>query len=166
MKENRCVVYRVFWEYNKERKGDFLNKFASSDSKNENCRERMYEIFRKFIKLYPHTVDFCAADFGAREEKLPTGKTRIIGLVVLAVSVNGVEQPMPQYNLASGMNMEEIESKKNHKTGLTPVEIVDEIKYSTDRFFLITTDDPRFPEQLIDTEQLDPEFGLGMINLN
>ena len=166
MEANRCIAYRVFWGYDKERKGHFLDKFTSLDNKNENCRERMYEIFRKFIKLYPNPVDFCAADFGAREEKLPTGKTQITGLVVLAVSVNGVEQPMPLYNLVSGMNMEEIESKKNHKTGLTPVEIVDEIKYSIDRFFLITTDDPRFLEQLIDIEQLDPEFGLGTINLN
>lgn len=166
MKENRCVAYRVLWGYDKERKGDFLNKFKMLDTKYENCRGRMYEVFQKSIKGIPNPIDLFVADFGAREKKLPTGEKCITGLVVLAISINGVEQSMPLYNLVSGVSMEEIESKRNNKMDLTPEEIVDEIKYSTDRFFLITTNDLRFPDQLIDTEQLDTEFRLGSIDLN
>ena len=164
MKENRCVAYKTFLGCDREQEGLFYSRFVSLDTDHENCRERMYEVFRKFTKAYPDPVDFFAADFGARKEELPTGKDHMMGgLVVLVVSNNSVEQQMPMYNLTSGTNMEEIESKKNYKTNLTPYETVDEIKYSSDRFFLITTDDPRFPDQLIDTEQLDPKFRLNVL---
>lgn len=167
MKENRCVAYKMYLGYDKEQKGYFLDEFKTLDSKCENIREKLYEGFQRLIKKYPHPVDFYAADFGARKEELPTGKDHITGgLVVLAVANNGVEQLMPMYNLTSGMSMEDIKSKKNYKTNLTPYETVDEIKYSSDRFFLITTDDPRFPDQLIDTEQLDSEFRLPHIDID
>lgn len=71
-------------------------------------------------------------------------------------------------SFVSGMTRDEMEeryrNKENYKRGLTPEELVEEIRKSPDRFFYFNLEDvnmaSEFPGQVIDAELLDLEFKL------
>lgn len=177
MKENRTVCYKI---YKQTREYYYHLCFEMRDDRVENARERITAFYYNNFAANNKCTTYLVADFGA----YPSWKgsirslSGIDGMVLLAKAINGILQRMPLYDVQS-MLRPTMCSKEgialgikvmNRKRSLTPEQLVDEIKHSSGTIFYIYTSILEgfwnFTRAWIDTDLLDPEFGIEDIEIH